>query len=58
MFRTVYDLPVTPDKEELADGRFWSPEEIREKLGKGVFTPNFESEYKNVITAGNGAENA
>ncbi len=58
VFRTVYDLPVTPDKEELADGRFWSPEEIREKLGKGVFTPNFESEYKNVITAGNGAENA
>lgn len=58
VFRTVYDLPVTPDKEELADGRFWSPEEISENLGKGVFTPNFESEYRNVIMAGNGAKDA
>ncbi len=58
VFRTVYDLPVTPDKEELADGRFWSPEEISENLGKGVFTPNFENEYRNVIMAGNGAQDA
>ncbi len=42
-FRTVYDGPVSPSAE-LAGGRFWSPEEIRRNLGKGVFTPNFEQE--------------
>lgn len=44
--RTVYDGIVSPSKEELDGGRFWSPEEIRENIGKGVFTPNFESEYQ------------
>ena len=41
--RTVYDGPVTPS-EELDGGRFWSLDEIRENLGKGLFTPNFEGE--------------
>lgn len=44
--RCVYDGPVCPDSEELSDGRFWSPEEIQQQMGKGVFTPNFEREYK------------
>jgi isopentenyldiphosphate isomerase len=43
--RTVYDLPIRPDAVELDGGRFWSPQEIEDSLGKGVFTPNFESEY-------------
>lgn len=43
---TVYDGPVLPDKTELAGGRFWSKEEIDENMGKGIFTPNFEQEYK------------
>ena len=47
--RTVYDLPITPDKTELADGRFWSQDEIRANIGKGIFTPNFENEYRQVI---------
>lgn len=46
VFRTLYDGPVTPDANELDDGRFWSAEEIAEAMGKGVLTPNFESEYK------------
>ena len=45
VFRTVYNKPINPDKEELADGRFWSQQEIRDNIGKGIFTPNFESEY-------------
>lgn len=49
VFRTVYDKPVNPDKEELADGRFWSQQEIRDNIGKGIFTPNFENEYLKVI---------
>ena len=36
----------SPDPEEIEEGRFWSAEEIKAHLGKGVFTPNFESEYE------------
>ena len=49
VFRTVYDKPINPDKEELADGRFWSQQEIRDNIGKSIFTPNFENEYLKVI---------
>lgn len=42
---TVYDGEVHPSCSELDGGRFWSQEEILQQLGKGVFTPNFESEY-------------
>ena len=41
--RAVYDGEVYPSGE-LDGGRFWTREEIRENLGKGVFTPNFEGE--------------
>ena len=44
--RCVYDGEVKPSQEELAGGRFWSKEEIKENIGKGVFTPNFENEYQ------------
>lgn len=43
-FMTVTDIMPRPS-DELDGGRFWSMDEIREKLGKGVFTPNFESEF-------------
>ena len=43
--KTVYDGPVTPS-DELDGGRFWPLQEIRDNLGKGVFTPNFESEFE------------
>lgn len=48
-FRTTYNGPITPDASELDGGRFWSPAEILENMGKGVFTPNFESEYKRLF---------
>lgn len=41
----VYDGPICPSRDELAAGRFWSPEEIAASMGQGVFTPNFEDEY-------------
>ena len=44
-FRTVYEGPFEIDPQELDAGRFWSTEEIKANLGKGVFTPNFEKEY-------------
>lgn len=48
-FRTVYTGVITPDKEELDGGRFWSIEEIKEYLGKDIFTPNFEQEFRKLF---------
>ena len=44
--RTIYDGEIRPSTEELDGGRFWTIQEIREAMGEGVFTPNFESEFK------------
>lgn len=44
--KTTYDGAVNPNNKELAGGRFWSKEEIANNMGKGIFTPNFESEYQ------------
>ena len=48
VFRAVCDGPVRPS-DELDGGRFWSPQEIRGNLGKGIFTPNFEGEVGLVL---------
>lgn len=40
----VCDGPFLFDPVEVAAGRFWSADEIRAEVGKGVFTPNFEHE--------------
>ena len=45
--RTVFDGEITPS-DELDGGRFWTVNEIKENLGKGVFTPNFEQELTRV----------
>ena len=44
--RTVYDGEIRPSAEELDGGRFWTMDEIREAMGQGILTPNFESEFK------------
>ena len=49
VFKTTYDGPIQPS-EELDGGRFWTIDEIRETIGKGVFTPNFEGEVNKVIS--------
>lgn len=46
--KTVFDGVISPS-EELNGGRFWSLEEIRANLGKKLFTPNFESEFKRLF---------
>ena len=43
--KTIYNGEITPS-EELDGGRFWTMEEIHAQMGKGTFTPNFESEFK------------
>lgn len=46
--KTVYDGEIQLS-DELDGGRFWTKEDIETNLGKGVFTPNFESEYKKIF---------
>ncbi|MFI3279084.1 MAG: NUDIX domain-containing protein [Rikenellaceae bacterium] len=48
VFITHFDGEVRPT-EELDGGRFWSIAEISESIGKGVFTPNFENELREVL---------
>ena len=36
--KTIYDGEILPS-DELDGGRFWTIEEIKENLGKGIFTP-------------------
>ncbi len=43
--KTVYSGEICPS-DELDGGRFWTIEEIKEQIGKGVFTPNFEQEFQ------------
>ena len=43
--RTTYDGIITPS-DELDGGRFWTLEDILKALGTGIFTPNFENEFK------------
>lgn len=44
VYKCVYDGKFNPDPTEVSEGRFWSWNEIKENIGKGIFTPNFESE--------------
>lgn len=42
---TSDDIPVV-NKDEIDEGRFWPLAEIKENLGKDIFTPNFEKEFE------------
>ena len=44
--KTTYNEQIFPNAQELNGGRFWTKIEIENNLGKNIFTPNFESEYK------------
>ena len=43
---TIYDGAIRPSAEELDGGRFWTMQEIRDAIGKGILTPTFESEFQ------------
>ena len=47
-YKTVYDKDIRPS-EETSGGRFWSMDEIRESIGEGILTPNFEQEFKKLF---------
>jgi isopentenyldiphosphate isomerase len=45
-FSTISDEVPVIDKDEIEEGRFWTLKEIKENLGKNIFTPNFEHEFR------------
>ena len=46
VFAAVGSFELTPDPEEVEEGRWWPIEEIDANIGKDIFTPNFESEFR------------
>jgi isopentenyldiphosphate isomerase len=42
------DKPVI-NPDEIDEGRFWTVVEIRNNIGAGIFTPNFENEFKKMF---------
>lgn len=51
VFAVVGSYELHPDHDEVDEGRWWPVEEIDENLGKGIFTPNFESEFGMIRSA-------
>ena len=46
VYAAVGHYELTPDSEELDGGQWWELADIDEGIGKGIFTPNFESEFQ------------
>lgn len=44
VYKCVYSGLFNLDPKEVSEGKFWTWDEIKENIGKGIFTPNFESE--------------
>ncbi len=42
----LHEGPFKYDKEEIEELRFWSIEEIKQSLGKGILSDNFEDEFR------------
>ena len=50
-FTAFYNANPVINKAELDDGKFWPTQEIRNNLGTGIFTPNFENEFPVLVKA-------
>ena len=48
VFATVGNFRLKPDNDEVTEGRYWNMSDIESDLGKGLFTPNFEQEFKSI----------
>jgi isopentenyldiphosphate isomerase len=49
-YTIVCDEPFKMQEEEISELKFMGKSEIESKLGKGIFTPNFEDEYNHFKT--------
>ena len=45
VFAVVGSFDLHPDFDEVDEGRWWELSDIDASMGKGIFTPNFESEF-------------
>ena len=45
IFAAVGSFELRPDPEEIAEGRWWTFDEIDQAMGKDILTPNFEMEF-------------
>ena len=48
VFAAVGSFELKPDLDEVDEGRWWLIEEVNSNIGKGIFTPNFESEFTSI----------
>lgn len=46
VFAVVGSYDLHPDLDEVDEGLWWELDDIDAAMGKGVFTPNFESEFQ------------
>lgn len=46
VFTTTDYKGIRLHTDEVQEGQFWTPKQIVNNIGKGVFTPNFEHEYQ------------
>ena len=46
VFAVIGSYDLHPDLDEVDEGRWWDIAEVDATVGKEVFTPNFESEFK------------
>ena len=46
VFAAVGSYDLHPDLDEVDEGRWWPVADIDTNIGKGIFTPNFESEFQ------------
>ena len=44
-FSTISDEIPVINKDEIEEGRYWTLKEIKDNLGRDIFTPNFENEF-------------
>jgi len=48
-YKTVSDQIPVVNEEEISEGRYWSIKDIAENLGRDIFTPNFENEFRKLF---------
>jgi isopentenyldiphosphate isomerase/intracellular septation protein A len=48
-FVTLSDFMPVIDRDEIDEGKFWTTDAVRKNIGKGIFTPNFENEFRLLI---------
>ena len=48
VYAAAGNFTLSPRNAEVSEGRWWEMREIEDNLGKSVFTPNFEQEFRKV----------